>query len=117
MTNRLKQAWLALCARLEPVRVEVEVIRELVVEKPVIGEAHRVKLYQAKRQWLGIYDQRPLPEWHGNIYLTCEQAHGECAGAEVISLDAVAVGGVYLRTGEAINVQTKPKVAKGKRNG
>lgn len=112
--NRIKQAWRALCGTLEPEVFVREVERE--IEKPVFGDLHRVRLYCARDNHYG-YRIHPYPEWHGNLYLSCEQAHNECPGADVTVVDAVQVGGVYVETGRTLKVQPKPKVSKGRKRG
>ena len=84
----------------------VEVIKEI----PVIGNALVVTLYEAKNP---RYSTSVSP-WIGNKYLTCEQAHSECPGAEVSTLQAIAIADKYFRTYECVKVQPKPKKAKGR---
>jgi hypothetical protein len=103
--NRLKQAWLALCGKLEPVRVEVPV--------PVIGPAHLAPIYCATTH-------NGLGGKGYTFYLTCEQAHLGHPGCEVSKTEAIKIGDRYFggRRGLGeIKVQPKPKVAKGKKSG
>lgn len=104
--TRLKQAWLALCGKLEP---EVrEVVRE--VEVPVIGSAQKATLYVNSREPYAFY----LGADDRTYYLTCQQAHEANPGG-VHKVDALLIGGDYYISGRLQKVDvSKPKRAKGK---
>ena len=123
--TRLKQAWLALCGKLEPERVEVE--KRVEVEGPIYGEAQETEVYRAVdpkySMRIRAYAYGGLPvsssavaEWHGRYFTTCEQAFRECPGAEVVSEKVWRIGTqLYKRpTLAGITVQPKPKRPKGK---
>lgn len=93
--TRLKQAWLALCGKLEP---EVRVVRA-----PVLGEPHIVHLYKVWR----VLD----PSLY---FTTCEQAMEKYGSTEKVK--ALSVGGEYfVGNFERVVPEPKPKIAKGKR--
>ncbi len=91
--NRLKQAWLALCGKLEP---EVRFFA---------GPASVVKAYGAK-----------VPTVAGlrtHYFLTCEQAHAAWPGREVRRVEIIKADGRYFagRYGlDEIAVQPKAKI-------
>jgi hypothetical protein len=130
--TRLKQAWLALCGKLPLELREIEIVREVTVEKEaeriverevfVHGEAVEVDLYEARDPVLRLamttmsYGYTPAI-WHGKIYASCDQAFAECHGAEVVSRKVWRIGSRYFESPKLVrlSVQPKPKIAKGKR--
>lgn len=109
--TRLKQAWLALCGKLEPE------VREVKVEIPttILGTPEEVVLYEVVIPRRGSYGiTYEVAECR---YLTCEQAHAEHPGSRVVQKSYWRIGDVYLRglQVERVEVQPKPKIAKGKR--
>lgn len=115
--TRLKQAWLALCGKLEPVVKEVPVP----FDQYVYGAAEEVEIYVAEdpKARIRAYCLGPikLADWHGRGFLTCSQALAECQGANVSAVKLWKIAGNYYNSPNlrAITVQPKPKVAKGKR--
>jgi hypothetical protein len=108
--NRLKQAWLALCGKLEPE------VREVVKEVTLLGTPEQVTLYEVikSRDMMGYTIETTMAR-----FLACEQAHAEYPGQVVRAKPYYRIGDVYL-TGlqvEPVYVQPKPKVAKGKKRG
>lgn len=92
---------------------EPEAAKPAQIEVPVIGEPLKVKLYEAKKR--AHYGMTTFPKWNGNVYTSCEQAHSECEGADVIAFDAIRIGSHYFRAWRVEKVQPKPKREKGKR--
>lgn len=99
--TRLKQAWLALCGKLEP-----EVRYERI---PVFGDAILASVFRATRHD-GLGGRRH------RFFQTCEQAHADMPGCEVVRMEAIKADGRYFSGSyglSEINIQPKPKVAKG----
>jgi hypothetical protein len=108
--NRLKQAWLALCGKPE-VR---EVVREVIREVPVFGEPGAIVLYRVTTKlWYEGYTTKCEYEY----FATCEQAHATHPDTSVVNVKALRIGSEcwVAEKLQAITVQPKPKVAKGKR--
>ena len=110
--NRFRNAWLALAGRLEP----------QTVERVVIGDASTTDLYAV---WVPDKNGDSIRTMGGSIifrdgeyryYPTCEQAHKAHPEQAVSTRRAVIIGGQHF-VGEfnAVKVQPKPKVAKGRK--
>jgi hypothetical protein len=113
--TRLKQAWLALCGKLEPeVRIE---------RVPVVGEASLAKAYVVYVPDKGGAAMRTAEGgilWYKRdprYFATCEQAHREHPDESVHMVSVVKVGNACFvaKDLKPIEFQPKPKIAKGKR--
>jgi hypothetical protein len=109
--TRLKQAWLALCGKLEPEVREVEVVRE----QMILGTPEEVTLYEVIKREHRVYSCG-----YDSViarYLTCEQAHAEHPSRIVQAKRYWRIGSTYLSglRVEHVTVEPKPKIAKGKR--
>jgi hypothetical protein len=112
--TRLKQAWLALCGKLEPEVREVEVAGRPVNVEPAT-------LYRVDCEYSSIsrmvYDKK-ASELHGTHHLSCEAAFAAIEGISFLhveSVQALRVGEMYFRKGSELPMAAKPKIAKGKR--
>lgn len=95
--NRLKQAWLALCGKLEPEEVRV---------LDILGPASVVNAYR-------VDVSSPIGIIRRLYFLTCEQAHGAWSGCEVRKVEVIKADGRYFsgRYGlDEIVVQPKAKI-------
>ena len=106
MTNRLKQAWLALCGKLE---------REV---RYVPNPAEWRNFYRAAWVRSRAGKSGVIRDTVEEYFHTCEQAHATHPGIAITTVIGFEIDGrTFIAPGAVtpIEVEPKPKVAKGKR--
>jgi hypothetical protein len=104
--TRLKQAWLALCGRLEP------------TIRYVPNPAEWRNYYKAEWTSVTFGKSGPIKRTHAEYFQSCQQAHEFNPGVAVTVVIGFEIDGKhYIAPGavKPIEVQPKPKITKGAR--